>query len=455
MNFRGLGAVGKILQKTWVIIPTMQKKFTPCPVPPSAPIASARMQTRSTAFAPEAARGGAAPASAPGLSMAHIRPHKDDWTFRTWINGALCEIKIPPLSLQRTVRAVCTKRGKIKGFSRGSRGRLLKTVGRLRQDSLPVFVTLTYPDEFPVTPERWRRDLAALWRRIRRQWPTGAAIWKKEFKRRKSGVNEGKVAPHYHMLLWIPKWVAQEKADWIRRWKLELARIQLADGKNLISTHRFEAGMEVKIDDLGPDVKVVRRQIAGRKGNFELVEYWKMDGVNHLTETACKLAADFAGQIVEPEEAIRSWFAVNWYEVVGSGEPRHLAAGTGVETVKSSRGVYYYASKYMADVKDDPGPEYDGIGRCWGIMGREHLPWATVVEMSLSWEQGIRLKRAAVRYLKSKRDKKKRCRSRAPGMWWLSSAPPAWAKLAGGGLEASPVAAVVSPTATAEPDYAI
>jgi hypothetical protein len=52
--------------------------------------------------------------------------------------------------------------------------------------------------------------------------------------------------------------------------------------------------------------------------------------------------------------------------------------------------------------------------------------------MSLSYEQGIRLKRVAVRYLKSKRDKKQRCRSRAPGMWWLSSAPPAWVKLAGG-----------------------
>ena len=121
-----------------------------------------------------------------------------------------------------------------------------------------------------------------------------------------------------------------------------------------------------------------------------------------------------------------------WYEIVGSGEPRHLAAGTGVETVKSSRGVFYYASKYMAKVEDDPAREYESIGRCWGIMGREHLPWATIVEMSLSYEQGIRLKRAAVRYLKSRRDKKKRYHSRAPGIWWLSSAPPAWVTLAAG-----------------------
>lgn len=377
------------------------------------------------------ARGAAAPGTVPGLSMAHNRPHEDDWTFKACTDGALCEIKAPPMSLKQTIRATCTKRGKIKGFSRGSRGRLLKTVGRLRQDVLPVFVTVTYPDDFPVTPERWQRDLAALWRRIRRQWPEAAAIWKKEFKRRKSGVNEGKVAPHYHMLLWLPAWVAKGKADWIRHWKLQLARVQVADGRELISITCYEAGMEVKIEDKGPDVKVVRRQITSRKGNYERVEYWKMDGINHLTQDACRAADGMEGVILEPEKAVQSWFAVNWYEVVGSGEPRHLAAGTRVETVKSVRGVFAYASKYLAKVEDDPATEYESIGRCWGIMGREHLPWATIIEMSLPYEQGIRLKRAAVRYLQSKRDKKKRCRSRAPGMWWLSSAPPAWLKLAG------------------------
>jgi hypothetical protein len=265
-------------------------------------------------------RGAAAPGTVPGLSMAHNRPHEDDWTFKACTDGALCEIKAPPMSLKQTIRATCTKRGKIKGFSRGSRGRLLKTVGRLRQDVLPVFVTVTYPDDFPVTPERWQRDLAALWRRIRRQWPEAAAIWKKEFKRRKSGVNAGKVAPHYHKLLWIPQWVAQERADWIRYWKLELARIQVADGKALICTARFKAGKEVKIEDKGPDVQVVRRQITGRKEDYEIVEYWKMDGINHLTYYASQIAGWSAGQIVEPKKAIQSWFAVMWYEIVGSGE---------------------------------------------------------------------------------------------------------------------------------------
>ena len=101
-----------------------------------------------------------------------------------------------------------------------------------------------------------------------------------------------------------------------------------------------------------------------------------------------------------------------------------------------------YASKYLAKVEDDPAPEYESIGRCWGIMGREHLPWAEIVKMDLSPEQGIRLRRAAVRYLKAGRKKKTRRKNRAPGMWWLSGAPAIWLKF----LE-TVKAAVAKPTA--------
>jgi hypothetical protein len=49
--------------------------------------------------------------------------------------------------------------------------------------------------------------------------------------------------------------------------------------------------------------------------------------------------------------------------------------------------------------------------------------------MDLSPEQGVRLRRAASRYLKSMRKKKPRHKNRAPGMWWLSSSPATWLKL--------------------------
>ena len=372
------------------------------------------------------ARSAGAVAAVPGLSMAHNGPQEEPWRFTASPGGALCELKAPPLGIQ--FYRPPAKRGKITGFSRGSRVRLLKTVGRLQQDMLPVFVTLTYPDDFPVTPERWRRDLAALWRRIRRQWPEAAAIWKKEFKRRKSGVNAGKVAPHYHMLLWLPVWAVNDLAAWIRHFKVELARIMIADGRRLLRTSRFNPGTVATIEDLGPNVRPVRRLVHNRKGDYEVVDYWEHDGINHLTDDANYIAPKFAGTEIDPAKAVMQWFAVNWYEIVGSLEPWHLSAGTRVEKVRSARGVFAYASKYLAKTEDDPAPEYDSIGRCWGVMGREHLPWAELVKMDLSPEQGVRLRRAASRYLKSTRKKKRRHANRAPGMWWLSSSPAIWLK---------------------------
>ena len=42
------------------------------------------------------------------------------------------------------------KRGIVKGFSRGSRSRLMKKIGGVKRDAfLPCFVTLTYPNIFP------------------------------------------------------------------------------------------------------------------------------------------------------------------------------------------------------------------------------------------------------------------------------------------------------------------
>jgi hypothetical protein len=371
------------------------------------------------------ARSAGMAAAVPGLSMAHKRPSEYQWKLSVNPEGSLCELKRIGEGIQ--LARPSAKRGRIKGFSRGSRSRLLKAIGRLKQNELPVFVTLTYPDDFPVSPERWQRDLAALWRRIRRQWPEAAAIWKKEFKRRKSGVNVGKVAPHYHMLLWLPEWLANQLEDWIRHWKLQFARADVADGKILLRSGCYAQGVEFTIEDLGPNVEVVRRQYTNKKGTFEVVEHWEIDGINHLTQAAIMASQGRAGQVIDPKDALQAWFAVNWYEVVGSEEPKHMAAGTGVEVVRSMRGVLAYASKYLAKIDDDPATEYESIGRCWGIMGRQHLPWSIVEQLTLSNEQGIRLRRAAVRYLKAGR-KKKRSKNRAPGLWWLSDSPVVWMK---------------------------
>lgn len=93
-------------------------------------------------------------------------------------------------------------RGEITTFSTASRRRLLRLIASIRRDSSALFITLTYPDLFPHSPERWKRDLKVFATRLKRYNEKSAFVWRLELKSRKSGENEGKVAPHYHLLLY-------------------------------------------------------------------------------------------------------------------------------------------------------------------------------------------------------------------------------------------------------------
>lgn len=61
-----------------------------------------------------------------------------------------------------------------------------------------------------------------------------------------------------------------------------------------------------------------------------------------------------------------------WWNAILDGGADHLAAGTRVERVQSWRGVMHYASKYLA--KHGDGEGFEGVGRHWGVIGREALP---------------------------------------------------------------------------------
>jgi hypothetical protein len=119
------------------------------------------------------------------LSTAHIRPQVE------WNAGAsLLQVK----NGQKSDPVGGGQRGEIKGFSRGSRRRLMQTIARVRRDAeLPNFVTLTYPNQFP-DPKESKRDLKVFCQRLERAFPSLGYIWKLEPQERG--------APHYHMLTW-------------------------------------------------------------------------------------------------------------------------------------------------------------------------------------------------------------------------------------------------------------
>lgn len=59
--------------------------------------------------------------------------------------------------------------------------------------------------------------------------------------------------------------------------------------------------------------------------------------------------------------------AQSWYRIVGSGDEKHLKAGTEVRAIRAKDSIGYYLTTYMekARQKSVP-PEYEKVGRFWG-----------------------------------------------------------------------------------------
>jgi len=176
------------------------------------------------------------------------------------------------------------RRGCISDFSWDSRRRLQRTVAKVKRDQLPLFMTLTYPSEYPLAARVWKRHLDTWLKRVRRRFPGASAVWRLEFQRRG--------APHYHLLVWGIK-----LSNWLKL-----------------------------------------------------------------------------------------WVSKSWYEVVGSGDIKHLRAGTQVQKVRSYRGVQSYVAKALGWVAGEMSKVSqvitDGVGRWWGVFNRTKLPWGVRVVMT-------------------------------------------------------------------------
>lgn len=66
-------------------------------------------------------------------------------------------------------------------------------------------------------------------------------------------------------------------------------------------------------------------------------------------------------------QAVRFRVASTWYRIVGSGDEKHLAAGTRTERLRSSEGGARYAVKYACKMRQKVVPvQYQNVGRFWG-----------------------------------------------------------------------------------------
>lgn len=112
---------------------------------------------------------------------------------RLYYEGTLIRIDGIP-GWEEYERETKSKRGAVSGFSGKSRSRMLALVSSLNRQILPIFVTLTYDDEWDNDPLAWKSDLDTFGKWLLRAYPQSCFIWKLEPQKRG--------APHFHLLVY-------------------------------------------------------------------------------------------------------------------------------------------------------------------------------------------------------------------------------------------------------------
>jgi hypothetical protein len=98
----------------------------------------------------------------------------------------------------------------------------------------------------------------------------------------------------------------------------------------------------------------------------------------------------------------RLWVSRRWFDVVGSGDHKHLLAGTRVERLRSKEGGKRYVVKYASKMRQKKVPDgYANVGRFWGHsrnvkpipIGEIELGgYAAVRKLIVKWDRAKKIK---------------------------------------------------------------
>jgi hypothetical protein len=288
-------------------------------------------------------------------------------------------------------------RSKCKGFSFGSRRRLLDRLNTVSKGAeLPVFLTLTVPDEvfcldrveFAARAKVW---LDVFLKRLKRAAPYASAFWRIEWQDRKSGVYEGGYAPHFHLLIWgLP----ERESGRFNGLEPLMEPCVMVEDRQL----KLDLLQELSTDKAPEKGEAVdTRDLDGRQFRFV--------GKARYLYRCARLYAEAYNSTVEGARvterrmmSLQDWASLAWYHVVESRNTDHLKAGARAETIRTWGGVMCYATKYMSKVEADAMAPVE-YGRNWGIHNRAMLPWAKIVTLELPEDVGVTLRRVARRYM--------------------------------------------------------
>lgn len=143
------------------------------------------------------------PAASPLTSDAYFDAGTKTGTYELSVHAGMLKIR-HPRKTSDLPQPLGGQRGKIKGFSRASRKRMIEFMACVRGHGSFLFLTLTYPDDFPKDSDTWHRHFEAFRHRFERHYANYRLIWRLETMDRKSGANSGVVAPHWHGMIFVP-----------------------------------------------------------------------------------------------------------------------------------------------------------------------------------------------------------------------------------------------------------
>jgi hypothetical protein len=103
-----------------------------------------------------------------------------------------------------------------------------------------------------------------------------------------------------------------------------------------------------------------------------------------------------------------NWISSTWFRVVGSGDAKHLRAGTRTEPIQSWNGVVYYISKYLAKLTEDGFVPEGFAGRFWGVINKDAFP-IEYYKWNISEGEFYKLRRMMRKRLEKKFKKKIEC----------------------------------------------
>jgi len=110
-----------------------------------------------------------------------------------------------------------------------------------------------------------------------------------------------------------------------------------------------------------------------------------------------------------------------WYEIAGQGDEKHLSwhwglCGNGnvhcVQKVKSFKGVWFYASKYLGKTFEVSGWTNKWTGRYWGVVAGENIPFGEKRKFPISKISAYRMIRYQKKFVNKGKIKVKHIRCR-------------------------------------------